>query len=106
MSLTRRRFTLALGTTAGAAFARLRLPDRAEASLPPGATGSPIELNSNENPHGPSPRAREAMTRAQAVAGRYPDRADVAVREAIARAHGLPPENVCLRCGSPQGPPP
>ena len=100
MSLTRRRFTLALGTTAGAALARLRLPDRAEASLPPGATGSPIELNSNENPYGPSPRAREAMTRAQAVAGRYPDRADVAVREAIARAHGLRPENVCLGCGS------
>jgi histidinol-phosphate aminotransferase len=42
----------------------------------------------------------EAMTRSQAIAGRYPDAGEDAVRDAIARLHGLAPERVALGCGS------
>jgi histidinol-phosphate aminotransferase len=96
LPLTRRQFATTL-TGAGLAAA---LPSRALASLPPGAPTDCIQLNSNENPYGPSPRALEALTRAQAVASRYPDAAEAALREAIAAAHRVSPEQVVFGCGS------
>jgi len=59
-----------------------------------------VDLSSNENPYGPSPAALEAMTRSQAVACRYPDEAEWATAEAIARLHGVRPERVVLGSGS------
>jgi histidinol-phosphate aminotransferase len=72
------------------------------ATLPPEAPRSPaaVRLDSNENPYGPCPAALAAMARAQHVAARYPDAAEDRVVEAIARLHGLDPENVVLGCGS------
>jgi histidinol-phosphate aminotransferase len=99
--MTRRGFGAALGAAAGVALIDLGLvPRAARASLELGEVGDMVQLNSNENPYGPSPAAREAMTRSQAVAGRYPDAAVDEVRQALAKAHGVSPEQVLLGCGS------
>lgn len=97
-SVSRRRFAGTLGAVLGAAVAR---PSSSAGAVPPQATGSGvIDLSSNENPYGPSPAALEAMTRSQAVAGRYPDVAEQETTEAIARLHGVTPDRVVLGCGS------
>ncbi|WP_299442853.1 histidinol-phosphate transaminase [uncultured Rhodospira sp.] len=57
-----------------------------------------VKLSSNEGALGPSPRAIEAMRAAAADAHRYPDGAATALREAIAKRHGLDPAR--LVCGS------
>ena len=59
-----------------------------------------ILINSNENPYGPSQRARDAMWESQHVAGRYPDDVETRVAEAIARMHNVGTEQVVLGCGS------
>jgi len=94
--ISRRRFAGALGAALGAAVAR---PSPAVAA-PAAAASGEIDLSSNENPYGPSPAALEAMTRSQAVAGRYPDTAEQATAEAIAQLHGVSPDRVVLGCGS------
>lgn len=71
--VSRRRFALSLGAAVGVAVVR----PSASAGAPAGPAASVvIDLSSNENPYGPSPAALEAMTRAQAVASRYPDAAE------------------------------
>jgi histidinol-phosphate aminotransferase len=72
----------------------------ADAREPKDAPAGAIQLNANENPYGPSERAREAMTKSQGVAARYPDAAESRMIEAIAKLHGVLPENVILGCGS------
>jgi histidinol-phosphate aminotransferase len=95
--LSRRRFA---STLAGAGVG-LSLPGRAaQASLPAGAPADAVQLNSNENPYGPSPRALEALARVQSAAARYPDAAERQLYETIAGAHGVTPEQVVLGCGS------
>jgi histidinol-phosphate aminotransferase len=73
---------------------------RGSASLPLGASPSLIQLNSNENPYGPSPRARAALERAQRSASRYPDADEEALLDAIARHHRVAREEIVLGCGS------
>jgi histidinol-phosphate aminotransferase len=102
--VSRRTFASRLG----AGLAALAAPRMAPGATPTGAVGpaapepaaSPIALDSNENPYGPSPRALAAMTRSQAIASRYPDAREQQLREAIARLHGVEPEQVVLGCGS------
>jgi histidinol-phosphate aminotransferase len=101
IGMTRRGFGAALGATAGAALLDMGLvPRTSEASLAWGQANDMIQLNSNENPYGPSPSALEAMTRSQAVAGRYPDSQEDEVRRALAKLHGVTPEQIMLGCGS------
>ncbi len=57
-----------------------------------------VLLNSNENPYGPSAKALEAA--AKAPPNRYPDGLEEEVRAAIAKHHGVAPEQVVLGCGS------
>ena len=95
--LSRRRFASALGAALGAAAVR---PSLGAAAPPESAATGIIDLSSNENPYGPSPAALAAMTRSQAVAGRYPDAAEKEATEAIARLHGVSPDRVVLGCGS------
>jgi histidinol-phosphate aminotransferase len=97
VSLSRRRFA---ATLAGVSVGALVGGESAEASLPADAAPDSIQLNSNENPYGPSPRALEALSRAQAVAARYPDAAERRLYEAIAAAHAVAPEQVVFGCGS------
>jgi histidinol-phosphate aminotransferase len=60
----------------------------------------PIKLASNENPLGPSPLAMAAAQKALADSNRYPDGSGFYVREALAKKHGLPAENIILGAGS------
>lgn len=59
-----------------------------------------IKLASNENPLGPSPKAREAMIATIERAHYYPDGAGYYLREAIAEKLGLSMANVILGNGS------
>ncbi len=99
-NVSRRRFAGALGAAVGAAVAGVPLPRPAAASLSRGEPSDLVQLNSNENPYGPSAGALAALTDAQAVAGRYPDAAEEELVLAVARQHGVAPERVVLGCGS------
>jgi histidinol-phosphate aminotransferase len=60
-----------------------------------------VKLNTNENPYPPSPLAVEAIQQAAANGlERYPDPASLALREAIARRHGLQTDQVFAGNGS------
>ena len=65
-----------------------------------GGTGTPIKLSSNESPLGPSPKAIEAYRLAARSLERYPDGGAVALRQAIAAAHGLNPARIVCGAGS------
>ena len=60
-----------------------------------------VKLNTNENPYGPSPKAIAAM---QAAVGEslklYPDPTALGLRQAIASAYGVDPEEVFVGNGS------
>src|SRR5271163_2084293 len=60
----------------------------------------PIKLASNENPLGPSPLALAAAQKALADSNRYPDGSGFYVREALAKKHSVPTENIILGAGS------
>jgi len=99
--MTRRGFGAALGTAAGAVVLQRGLaPAAAEASIALGQRADAIQLNSNENPYGPSAAAREAAARSLDVAGRYPDAREDELRGAVAKVHGVAPEQIQLGCGS------
>ncbi len=101
IGMTRRGFGAALGAAAGVVLLDTRLtPRAAEARVRSGLPKDVVQLNSNENPYGPSAPAREAMTRSQEVAARYPDFREDEVRSALAKLHGVAPEQVLLGCGS------
>jgi len=100
-SLSRRRFVQSVGAALGAVLVAPKLSSSlADARQPIGVPDDVIQLNSNENPYGPFPSARQAMTRSQSVAARYPDALETRMVEAIAKHHGVQPENVVLGCGS------
>lgn len=60
----------------------------------------PIKLASNENPLGPSPLAIAAAQKALADSNRYPDGSGFYVREALAKKHAVPAQNIILGAGS------
>ena len=59
-----------------------------------------LELGSNENPYGPSPRARDALLECLAELHRYPDPLGTALKGALARHHALDVSQVFLGNGS------
>lgn len=59
-----------------------------------------LKLSSNENPHGPSPRAIEAFRAASADLHRYPSTDHRALREALGDVHGLDPDRIICGVGS------
>jgi histidinol-phosphate aminotransferase len=59
-----------------------------------------IKLASNENPLGPSPRARQALVEAANAAAQYPDFETFALRESLSRHLGVPPERLLPGAGS------
>src|SRR3546814_3383386 len=63
------------------------------------ATGV-IELGSNENPYGPSPRALEAATAALGEAHRYPDPLGGDLKRVLAAKHGVEAPQIVLGNGS------
>jgi histidinol-phosphate aminotransferase len=103
-ALSRRQFGRNIGGTlalavAGPKLAALCSPaavTRKRATRPDNA----IRLDSNENPYGPCPQAFEAINQSGRIAARYPDDAAESLKKAIAKMHGVEPENVALGCGS------
>jgi histidinol-phosphate aminotransferase len=101
---SRREFAQSLAATAAAALVapRLTTASAAAAMLPEGMPESTIQLNANENPYGPCAAALAAIKNSEPVACRYPDGAHKTMMEAVARLHGIEPDNVALGCGSTQ----
>jgi histidinol-phosphate aminotransferase len=59
-----------------------------------------VKLASNENPHGPSPKARAAAERALGEANLYPDGGYFALRQKLAQKRGLGPDQFIIGDGS------
>lgn len=59
-----------------------------------------VKLSSNENPFGPSEKAREAYLRAAHDLHRYPSTDHARLRAAIAEVHGLDPARIICGAGS------
>nr|CAA96498.1 hypothetical protein [Paracoccus denitrificans PD1222] len=59
-----------------------------------------VKLSSNENPFGPSDKAREAMIRAAHGLHRYPNTDHAGLRGAIGEVHGLDPDRIICGVGS------
>ena len=59
-----------------------------------------VKLSSNENPFGPSDKAKEAFQRAAHKLHRYPNTDHAALRQAIAEVHGLDPDRIICGVGS------
>ena len=63
-----------------------------------------IKLNTNENPYPPSPKVEEALTTLSAGSlRRYPEPTARAMREELAKLHGLTPEHFLLSNGGDEG---
>lgn len=61
---------------------------------------NPIKLSSNENPHGPSPKALAAAEASLASLHLYPSTDHAALRTAIAEVHGLDADRIICGAGS------
>ena len=60
----------------------------------------PVRLNANENPHGPSPKSRQAMMEAVAISNRYQWDTNGLLREEIGRLTGHTRDHITLGAGS------
>lgn len=94
------------------AMIKVKVPPHIEA-LEPYPPGKPIEelkrelnlsrvvkLASNENPFGPSPRAKEAVKAAAERLHRYPDGAGYYLKQKLSQKFSQPAERFVLGCGS------
>jgi histidinol-phosphate aminotransferase len=100
--LNRRQFAQSVGAVLGGAVI---LPDLAGTIAEarqhaPRTSDGGIQIDSNENPYGPSPRARDAITNSETIACRYPDATEFRMFDAIAKFHNVTREQVALGCGS------
>lgn len=59
-----------------------------------------VKLSSNENPFGPSDRAKEAFLRSVHALHRYPSTDHAPLRQAIGEVHGLDPARILCGVGS------
>ena len=59
-----------------------------------------VKLASNENPRGPGPAVRAALTRATEELSRYPDGNGFGLKQALSLRHGIAPEQIVLGNGS------
>jgi histidinol-phosphate aminotransferase len=59
-----------------------------------------VDLSSNENPLGPSPKAVAALREAVETVHRYPDASGAALKSALANKWGLSPANIALGNGA------
>ncbi len=100
--VSRREFARVVGTAAAAAVAAPNLFGEAvqHEKRPANVSGTMVQIDSNENPYGPSPKALEAITQSEKIASRYPDSVEEQIRNTIADYHKVSPDNVVLGCGS------
>ena len=102
-NVSRRSFSKLIGV--GAAYAALRPAEieagwRSSLTAPASSVTDTVRLSSNENPYGPSPAALKAMTDGFGLAWRYPDEYADMLAEELARAHGVPVDQILLGDGS------
>lgn len=64
------------------------------------ANGAKVRLNSNENPYGPSKKAREAVTQILTEANRYQFQTQEVLRKKIAEREGVDPSYIMFGAGS------
>lgn len=98
-----RRQLLKQGALAAAAFAFNRDLFASEGErnfLDPSTFADIIKLSSNENPHGPSPKARKLMMEMVNKSNRYPWETTTALREKIASIYSLTKEHLTVGAGS------
>jgi len=76
-----------------------KLPVYKPPAPPPGVERM-VDLSSNENPLGPSPKAVRAMRAALGTVNRYPDASSASLKAAIAEKVGLRPTNVAIGNGA------
>jgi histidinol-phosphate aminotransferase len=76
-----------------------KLPAYKPPSVPPGVERV-IDLSSNENPLGPSPKAMAALQAAVGTVNRYPDASGAALKAALADRLGLTPAHIALGNGA------
>lgn len=98
MPVSRRDFVALIGSTALLPAHNASVRAAGRGITPP---ASPIRLDSNENPYGPSVAARTAIRDAMTLTGRYPDAQ--ALVAAIAKANGVAEGNVLLTVGATEG---
>lgn len=87
-------------TVAAFALSRDLFAREADGHLPFPDPSTVIRLGSNENPHGPSPLARKAMTEAVNGSNRYPWTVTTSLREKLGQQYGLTKEHVIIGAGS------
>jgi histidinol-phosphate aminotransferase len=58
-----------------------------------------IKLSQNENPYGPSPKAMEAVQRAQSEMSQYPEPHSQSLKVKLAKKLGLKPDNIFICAG-------
>jgi histidinol-phosphate/aromatic aminotransferase/cobyric acid decarboxylase-like protein len=97
-NLNRRQFAQTVGAVIGGAAILPELvpgvvaPAGAAPQHSPRSSDGAIEIDSNENPYGPSPRARDAITNSENIACRYPDATEGKMVDAIAKFHRVASE--------------
>jgi histidinol-phosphate aminotransferase len=108
MALSRRAFVGTVGMSGALAAMVAGRGREALAGVVPGARQAaaqgaagppPIFLDSNENPNGPSAASLDAIRGALGEANRYPHNF-VDLADALAKVHGVQPENILLGSGS------
>lgn len=102
-SMTRRQWLYQTGAvTAGLTLGRMaaRADSIMASPLPPADGEVRARLSSNENPYGPSERARRAILDAMSEGCRYPGQQYRKLEELIAKKEGLTPEHVVISAGS------
>jgi len=103
ISLTRRHWLLSTGAVAaGLALRPIAARAASVTQARPALDENKVRarLNNNENPYGPSERARRAITEALAEGCRYPGSQSKALEEMIAKAEKVPPDYVIVGSGS------
>jgi histidinol-phosphate aminotransferase len=97
---SRREFSRIVAQSLAAAFAAPHVPPLLDAAQRKPTPAGAVRLNFNENPYGPSPKARAALAACSPIANRYPDEAYGQVIAALAQKYNVRSENILLGCGS------
>src|ERR687892_181375 len=101
-SISRRDFARLLGAGAAAAVVRppISFAKPTQSVTMPLAEGGIVRLSANENPHGPSPKAFQAITDSFRLACRYPDEHTNVLIDKLAKLNGVNHDQILLGDGS------
>lgn len=106
-NFSRRDWLSAIGTAGAGALLGAPLSPVKPASATFGAkalvTEPLIRLSANENPYGPSPKVRQAMTEAFDQVCRYPFGYYTELVDTLAKKHGVTKDHILLTAGSTEG---